>query len=67
VNKLEDVRVHFLAFDIMLFLSNLVLLQSDIVMILTGTLSHLCKMNNIARYITTSGLKSQRPVANSYI
>jgi hypothetical protein len=51
VNKLEDVRAHSLAFDIMLFLSNLVLLQSDIAMGLTGTLSHLCKMNYITRYI----------------
>jgi hypothetical protein len=51
VNKLEDVDARFLAFEIMLFLLNLVSLQYHIIVVLTSALGHLRKMNNITRYI----------------
>jgi len=43
--------VGFLASEIGLLLSSLVSLQCGIVMVVTGTLSHLCKMNDVTRYI----------------
>ena len=52
MNKLKRVRARLFTSEILLFLSNLVLLQREIVMVLTSTLSHLRKMNNIAGYIT---------------
>ena len=51
VNKLEGVVVLFPASEITLLLSDLVLFPCDTVMVLTGMLSHLHKMNT-ARYIT---------------
>lgn len=50
MNKVDDFRAHFLALDrIILLLSGLALLQRDIAMSLTSTLSHLCEMNSITR------------------
>ena len=50
--------MRFLAFDITLLPSSLVLLQRGLVMVLTSTLGHLRKVNDIARYIVLAfGLK----------
>jgi len=41
--------------------SRLVLFQCGVVMVLTGTLSHLCKVNDIARYIIF-GFGAEKPM-----
>ena len=51
VNKVEDFRVRLLALNIVMLASSLVSFQRGVVMDLTSTLSHLCEMNYIARYI----------------
>ena len=51
VSKVGGFRVRFLTFEAILLFSDLVLLQCNITVVLTSTLSHLRKVNDITRYI----------------